>query len=57
MLLHVPHHRFLDLILRLTTHRLNHLRTEVASHDDHCVLKVHSTPLTIGHTTIIQYLQ
>lgn len=53
----LPPHRVLDLVGLLAHHGLDHVRANVAGHDDHGVLKVHSATLAIGQAAIVQHLQ
>ena len=54
---HLAHHSLTNRIFIGPDQRLNLVRAEVTRHDDHRVLKVHRTSLTVGHTTVIKHLQ
>src|SRR5690606_7509720 len=52
------HHRGLHAVVFVfTRHGLDHFGPHVGGHDDHGVLEVHGTALTVGEATVFQYLQ
>ena len=57
MFFHILHHNFFYCFVVLSTHLLDMLATNIGSHDDNSIFKVHSTTLSVGQTAVIQNLQ
>ena len=51
------HHCQLDDLIIISRHLLNHLGTEVGSHDNNSILEIHGASLSISHASIIKHLQ
>src|SRR4051812_33515917 len=50
-------YRKLYHLIIVARHLLDHLGSEVGGHYDDSVFKVHGSPLTVGHSTVVKHLQ
>ena len=57
MFFHILHYNFFHRFVVLSTHLLDMLATNIGSHHDNGIFKVHGSTLSIGQATVIQYLQ
>ena len=58
VLLHDFHHGILHArVVVFAGHFLDHLRAQVAGHDDHRVAEIHGAALTVGQATVVEHLQ
>ena len=54
---HFVHHCRLYRCIVTPRHLLDHLRSQVGSHDDHRILEIHGASLPVGHAPIVEHLQ